>query len=614
LILKNIGEGFYLVHGEKPTLNVFVYNIIGVLPPTEVNYVIGRLLGNRYRILELIGEGGMALVYKAECTLLQRIVAIKILRPQYSSDKEFVERFRREAQSAASLSHPNVVNIFDVGQDGDTYYIVMEYISGTNLKDLIKKEAPFALTRTLRITLQISDALRHAHEHNIVHRDIKPHNILITSDGIVKVTDFGIARAVATSGYTQTGVVMGSVQYFSPEQARGLPVGPQSDLYSLGCVLYEMLTGEVPFTGESPIAIALKHLQEEPPLLAMLSSTQPKAVADVVKRTLAKDIEERYPSALVLSKEIQGILGLKPDQKEIEDYPTQVLDLPLNRKEKKEAIAENPKKTLKTRLVNFSIIFISIMVAFLLAGVGFLYLIPAKPEVSVPDLVGFEVGEAEKLAAENGLKINVVRREPDETVQPGGVLSQIPKAGMVVRRGRVIDVVLSLGIETVLVPNLTGKTLLEAEILLDQAGLKKGDVYSESNKNVPKDHIIRQKPAPNTKIQKGATIDIYRSLGPEYVEVPNFIGLPVVKVQSELASLGLVFDNSVIYKSSPYLKGNILDQKPLPGEVVPLNTEMSFIVSSGPAGFNTDYSSDLENDHEYQVGAEELILPLESEQ
>lgn len=552
--------------------------------------MIGSLLGNRYRILELIGEGGMALVYKAECTLLQRTVAIKILRSQYSSDKEFVERFRREAQSAASLSHSNVVNIFDVGQDGETHYIVMEYIAGTNLKELIKKEAPFALNRALRITLQISEALRHAHEHNIIHRDIKPHNILITNDGVVKVTDFGIARAVTTSGYTQTGVVMGSVQYFSPEQAKGLPVGPQSDLYSLGCVLYEMLTGEVPFQGESPIAVALKHLQEEPPLLKEIVAQHPKPFGVLIQRLLAKDLEKRYPSALVLSKDLQEILGLKPEHEEFEDYPTQILELPRLEEEKdpgKGQRAEKPKKTFKTRLLNFAAVLFSIFAALALAGVGYLYLIPAKPEVTVPNLVGFEVTEAEKLAEKNGLKLNVVKREPNETVQPGGILSQVPKPGMVVRKGRVIDVVVSSGIETVMVPDLTGKTLIEAEILLDQAGLKRGDIYSESNRNIPEDHIIRQKPAPNTKIQKGATVDIYRSLGPEYVEVPNFIGAPLVKVQSELPSLGLVFNNSVIYKTSPYLQGNILDQKPLPGEVVPINTEMSFVVSAGPTGIST---------------------------
>ncbi|MBA2132046.1 Stk1 family PASTA domain-containing Ser/Thr kinase [Capillibacterium thermochitinicola] len=551
--------------------------------------MIGRLLGNRYRIMELIGEGGMALVYKAECTLLQRVVAIKILREQFSADREFVERFRREAQAAASLSHSNVVNIFDVGQDGDIHYIVMEYIAGRNLKELIREEAPFSLNRALRIALQISEALRHAHEHNIVHRDIKPHNILITEDGLVKVTDFGIARAVTASGFTQTGVVMGSVQYFSPEQAKGLPVGPQSDLYSLGCVLYEMLTGEVPFTGESPIAIALKHLQEEPPLLDRLAAKYPKSVVDLLKRALAKDLDRRYPSALVLSKDIQEILGLKPDEMDFEDYPTQILDFTLEH----EVVAEEneaPKgrRSFKQSLQTFGVVLVSLMIALGLAGVGYLYLIPPRAEVAVPNFVGFEFSVAERLAHENGLKLNVVKREPDDTVQPDGVLSQVPKAGMIVRRGRVIDVVLSSGIETVLVPDLTGKTLTEAEILLDQAGLKRGDVYAESNRNVPKDRIVRQKPAPNTKIQKGASVDIYRSLGPEYVEVPNFIGSSLVKVQSELASLGLVFNDAVVYKTSPYPRGNILDQSPLPGEVVPLNTEMRFTVSSGPAGFNSE--------------------------
>jgi len=574
--------------------------------------VIGRLLGNRYKILELIGEGGMALVYKAECTLLQRVVAIKILRAQFSADGEFVERFRREAQAAASLSHPNVVNIFDVGQDGDIHYIVMEYIAGRNLKELINEEAPFPLNQALRITLQISDALRHAHEHNIVHRDIKPHNILMTEEGMVKVTDFGIARAVTASGYTQTGVVMGSVQYFSPEQAKGIPVGPQSDLYSLGCILYEMLTGEVPFTGESPIAIALKHLQEEPPLLGQLAATYPKRVVDLLKRALAKDLEKRYPSALVLSKDLQEILGLKPDQNKMEDYPTQVLELPL---ELEAAPTNNPtaeKKGFKKSFLSFSIIFASLCIALGLAGLGYLYLIPPRPEVTVPDFVGFEFSEAEKLAAENGLKLNVVKREANERVQPNGVLSQVPKAGMIVRRGREVDVVLSSGIETVLVPDLTGKTLIEAEILLDQAGLKRGDVYSESNKNVPKDRIVRQKPAPNTKIQKGAAVDIYRSLGPEYVEVPNFIGASLLKVQSELASLGLVFNNSVMYQTSPYQKGNILDQRPLPGEVVPLNTEMSFVVSSGPAGVNSEPMA--EENGTYQGATSEYLFTPERDE
>ena len=550
--------------------------------------MIGRLLGNRYRILELIGEGGMALVYKAECTLLQRVVAIKVLRSQFSADREFVERFRREAQAAASLSHPNVVNIFDVGQDGDIHYIVMEYIAGRNLKEVINEAAPLPLNQALRITLQISDALRHAHEHNIIHRDIKPHNILITEEGIVKVTDFGIARAVTASGYTQTGVVMGSVQYFSPEQAKGLPVGPQSDLYSLGCVLYEMLTGEVPFTGESPIAVALKHLQEEPPLLGRIAATYPKKVVEVLKRALAKDLNERYPSALVLSKDLQEILGFKPEQNGFDDYPTQILEWPLDQET---TLATNPapeKKGLKRHFLSALIVFTSLCLALGLAGLGYLYLIPARPEVTVPDFVGYEFSEAEKLAAENGLKLNVVKREASDRVQPNGILSQVPKAGMVVRRGREIDVVLSTGIETVVVPDLTGKTLIEAEILLDKAGLKRGDVYAESNKNVPKDRIVRQKPAPNTKIQKGAAVDIYRSLGPEYVEVPNFIGSSLPKVQSELASLGLVFNSSVVYQTSPYPKGNILDQRPLPGEVVPLNTEMSFVVSSGPAVVNPE--------------------------
>ncbi|NLY92130.1 MAG: PASTA domain-containing protein, partial [Firmicutes bacterium] len=355
-----------------------------------------------------------------------------------------------------------------------------------------------------------------------------------------------------------------------------------------------------------------KHLQEEPPLLGRLGATYPKRVVDLLKRALAKDLNERYPSALVLSKDLQEILGIKPAQNEFEDYPTQVLELPL---EQEAASATSPvpeKKGFKRRVLNLIVVFVSLGLALGLAGVGYLYLIPARPEVTVPDFVGFEFSEAEKLAAEKGLKLNVVKREANDRVQPNGILSQVPKAGMVVRWGREVNVVLSSGIEMVVVPDLTGKTLIEAEILLDQAGLKRGDVYAESNKNVPKDRIVRQKPAPNTKIQKGAAVDIYRSLGPEYVEVPNFIGAQLPKVQSELASLGLVFNNSVVYQTSPYLKGNILDQWPLPGEVVPLNTEMSFVVSSGPAGVNSEPAPT--EDEAYQGVTSEDLFTLEEDE
>ena len=558
--------------------------------------VIGQLLGNRYRILELIGEGGMALVYKAECLLLQRTVAVKVLRPQYSSDKEFVARFRREAQAAASLSHPNVVNIYDVGEDEGVHYIVMELIEGDNLKSLIRKEAPLPVNQALRIALQICEALRHAHDHNIIHRDIKPHNILLTTNGRVKVTDFGIARAISAGGFTQTGVVMGSVQYFSPEQAKGLPVGPQSDLYALGCVLYEMLTGEVPFTGESPIAIALKHIQEKPVPVEKLRPGLPPGVVRIIEKALAKDLEDRYPSAWSMLIDLRAVLGIEtPAEERSEDYPTQIISARVGKEretkeEKKECFAEEPeeeseKGAKKNR--SWAWLAITVFAAVLLFGVGFLFFIPSQPVTRVPDLTGLTLVEAKNQAAEYGLGVKTVRHDFSETVPLGHIITQDPKPGRSLRRGREIEVVLSRGKEMVVVPDLTGKTRIEAEIILEDAKLKLGDVYHEPSSEVPRGLVVRQKPAPNLQIERGATVDLYLSRGQDYVEMPNFIGRPLVEVQAELASLGLV-SNLVTEKYSVYPRGQILDHQPAPGSIVPVGTPVNFVVSGTPGRNNRE--------------------------
>ena len=244
--------------------------------------MIGKILGNRYEIVEKIGGGGMALVYKAKCKLLNRYVAIKILRSEFINDEEFINKFRRESQAAASLSHPNIVNIYDVGVEDNIYYIVMEYIKGNTLKQLIREKGKLDANEALDIAIKIADALHHAHENHIVHRDIKPHNILVTEDGRVKVTDFGIARAATTSTVTNTSNVIGSVHYFSPEQARGGYTDENSDIYSLGVVMYEMVTGRLPFEGDSPITVALKHIQEDIELPTSIESSVPKSVESII--------------------------------------------------------------------------------------------------------------------------------------------------------------------------------------------------------------------------------------------------------------------------------------------------------------------------------------------
>ncbi|MBP1759434.1 MAG: serine/threonine protein kinase, partial [Firmicutes bacterium] len=273
---------------------------------------MSKIFGERYEVLEKIGAGGMAIVYKAKDLLLNRVVTIKVLREQFVTDEDFIRRFRREAQSAASLSHPNIVSIYDVGKDGDTEYIVMEYVEGRNLKEIIREYAPLSTEQSINLARQITGAIQNAHENHIIHRDIKPHNILVTADGHAKVTDFGIARAVSSATVTHTGDIVGSVHYLSPEQAKGIQSNEQSDIYSLGIVLYELLTGKVPYDGETPIAIALKHLQQEPVPPSKLNPRIGKELEGVIMRAIAKSPEQRYLSAKELVEDLNHIQAGRP--------------------------------------------------------------------------------------------------------------------------------------------------------------------------------------------------------------------------------------------------------------------------------------------------------------
>ena len=270
--------------------------------------LVGRVIGNRYEIIEKIGEGGMATVYKAKCNILKRYVAVKVLRDEFTTDEEFIKRFNTEAQSAASLTHPNIVSIYDVGHEENIYYIVMELVQGKTLKDIINEDGTLPWKWALNVSIQVASALEMAHRNSIVHRDIKPHNIIITEDGIAKVTDFGIAKAVSNSTITAFGTTIGSVHYFSPEHARGGYTDAKSDLYSLGVVMYEMLTGRVPFDADTPVSIALKHMQEKPIEPIKLNPTIPYAVNKIIMKAMEKDPNERYQSATEMLKDLSMAL------------------------------------------------------------------------------------------------------------------------------------------------------------------------------------------------------------------------------------------------------------------------------------------------------------------
>lgn len=538
--------------------------------------MIGTILGNRYRLDELIGEGGMALVYKAECSLLQRPVAVKILRPQFASDIEFVERFRREAQSAARLSHPNVVNVYDVGQDHGLNYIVMEYVRGENLKELIRREAPFPVMRSLNIAKQISEALHHAHLNNVIHRDIKPHNILITTDGRLKVTDFGIARAISASTLTQDGSVLGSVQYFSPEQAKGAPAGVASDLYSLGCVIYEMLTGTVPFMGESPISIALKHLQEQAVPLREIRPDIPLAVERLVERALSKEPALRFPSALAMLREIQAIMGLSDLNNERElDLPTQVMQAAVPISQPKRGKPESRNMLL----ILLAVFGITVLVSGALIWWVFYGSVPS--EVRTPTFKGLSYDEALRLAEDSGLRLERTERWHDE-VRKGYIIDQETAPGMRVRKNSQIKVWLSKGPETVKVPPLQGMSPEQATSELYRVGL----VYEELLERITSTEIVAgmvadQDPQPDADVPLGSTVTVSLSMGDQYLLTESFVGKTLEYAVARLNELGLNY-NPNQEASTEYEAGLIVRQTPPPQEAVPVGTLVQLYVSSGP--------------------------------
>jgi len=561
--------------------------------------LIGELLGKRYKILEKIGEGGMALVYKARCSLLNRIVAVKVLKPQYSSDEEFVKRFRREAQAAASLSHPNIVNIYDVGKEQDIDYIVMEYVEGKTLKDIIKEEAPLEEKKAINIALQICDALFHAHKNHIIHRDIKPHNIIITEDNRVKVTDFGIARAATSSTLTDTGSVYGSVHYFSPEQARGGYVNEKSDLYSLGVVMYEMLTGRVPFKGNSPICVALKHLNEKVPPLSEYNKEISRGLEAIVLKAMAKDQCARYNTALELKNDLLNVshnpnFDISEYDKDSKNEETKILPA-VNRPfeeadggeqrvpstKGKKTKTRKKKSFLKTLLWLFVL---SLLVSGMMWGGFWIKDYLTVPLVEVPDVIGMTEEEAAREFRKVNLRYEVAERVFDES--PAGIIiDQSPKGGETVKVSRPpISVWISKGPKQVTVPNLIGKTEREAEVILSTFELKPGfreEVYSD---NFPKGVIIDQNPRASITVKTGTEVDYTVSLGkePQKLEMPNLIGMDFTKAQSVLNKLGLEIGSTQYKESHIYFSGQVLDQTPAPKSQVTEGQKIDLIISKGP--------------------------------
>lgn len=569
--------------------------------------MIGRILGNRYEIVEKIGSGGMSRVYKAKCRLLNRYVAVKILRPEFTSDEDFVKKFRREAQAAASLSHQNIVNIYDVGIDDDIYYIVMEYVEGKTLKDLIKEKKRLAPVKSAEIARQVCKALAHAHKNHIIHRDIKPHNILITRDGIAKVTDFGIARAVTSSTVTSTENVIGSVHYFSPEQARGGYVDEKSDLYSLGIVMYEMVTGQIPFEGESPISIALKHLQE--PLIppGELVENLPRGLEQIIVKATQKETAKRYYNAGEMLKDLNAFIDnndkvFNNQEDKYVDSPTIVMPAvkdnnndKMNDNREKPKYTKPPRKRRQKQILTTVIILIAFAI-LTFAGVYLLKEFMYVKTVEIPNIVGKTKEDAEKILNDSGLNMEVNKQQNNVDFPKGTIISQFPKAGNQNKITNPVLVIVSLGPEKTRVPDLINLSSYEAQINLKDAGLKEGEIEPRYSEQVVVGFIIDQNPKPGIWVDQGTTVDLVVSAGaePKEIEMPDVVGLEKQTAETRIQEAGLIVGDYYYQESDLVPKGYVISQSIDSGSIVEEGTSIKLGISNGREVVNENTSTQVE--------------------
>ena len=555
----------------------------------------GKLLGNRYEIIEKVGNGGMATVYKAEDKVLKRNVAVKILRDEFTTDEEFIKRFEIEAQSAARLVHPNIVSIFDVGVEENLYYIVMELIQGKTLKEIIIEErGPLPWKWSVNVAIQIASALEMAHKNNIIHRDIKPHNIIITEDGIAKVTDFGIAKAVSNSTITAFGTTIGSVHYFSPEHARGGFTDAKSDLYSLGVVMYEMVTGKVPFDADTPVSVALKHMQEDPEEPIEINPNLPGAVNKIIMKALKKDTTLRYQTASEMLSDLRRALK-NPDGEFVDDREydetakTQKINTDLygNIEEDSKNKNKNGKKEGKFKKFikehKALSIFIGLILLFALSLGGTLAFLNLTnpPEVELPNLVGMSKEEAQKEAENLKLKFEIKTEEFNKEVPEGFIISQDPKyiEKYNVKEGSTIIVVVSKGQEKTKVPNVKGKSQEEALQLLEEANLK-AEIIEETSKTVKEGYVISQETEPDKEAFAGDTIKIHISKGTgiKQVNVVSVTGQNEANAKTTLTGLGLKV-NVAYEEDTSKADGIVLKQSLEGGKTVDEGTTITITVN-----------------------------------
>lgn len=568
--------------------------------------MIGKRLSGRYKILDMIGGGGMANVYLAHDMILDRNVAVKMLRLDLTNDEEFIRRFRREAQSATSLTHPNIVSVYDVGEEDDLYYIVMEYVDGQTLKQYIQQNSPLKVAEAIGIMRQLTAAISHAHQNHIIHRDIKPHNILVDQNGNVKVTDFGIAMALSSTSITQTNSVLGSVHYLSPEQARGGMATKKSDIYSLGIVMFELLTGRLPFSGESAVSIALKHLQSETPSLRRWNPNIPQSVENIVLKATAKDPFHRYNSVEEMNEDL--ITALDPERKNepkflipIDEDATKAIPVITNDKpvenldetivhitdknnanikeEHKQGNGHDKKKRKK-----WPVILISTFILLVCLAIFSITVLPgllAPKDVKIPDVSGMKYHDAVTTLVSKGFVIGQTNDITDEQIDKGKVIKTEPEAGTTVKEGSKIDIYESLGTQQFELSDYTGRQLDEVLSLLESQNfkdIKKTEVYDDSDPGT----ILAQDPVSGKKVTPDVTILHFKvSKGPQKIILKNLTVYNTKGAQDYAQSAGLTIDASQQQYSDTVPAGMVISQSPPAGTEMNKGDNVSVVVSKG---------------------------------
>lgn len=567
-------------------------------------------LADRYELNQQLGAGGMAEVYLGRDRVLGRTVAVKTLLAQYAGDAHFIERFRREAQHAAALNHPNVVSVYDTGSDNGTYFIVMEYVDGRTLRDIIREEGPLLPERVAEIAADVCSGLAFAHGHDIIHRDVKPANIMITSSGGVKVADFGIARAASGDTVTQTAMVLGTAQYFSPEQAQSQPVDARSDLYALGVVMYEMLTRQVPFTGSSPVAIAYKHVKEEATLPSRINPDVPPDMEAIVMKAMAKNPANRYQNAQEMREDLLRALHGRPVEAtpvltdvtgviELAGDDTVVVD------RSRVSAPRRPPPTESERRRRTGIILLSVIIAAILGVAGWaLAGILGGPSLgTVPDVRGEPLNVAQQRLEADGFRVRIGPGVFSAEFEEGTVAAQDPPPGERLEEGELVTLTQSRGEELVTVPDVVGETQSRACKLIEDAGLE-GCVPSQaSSSSVPVGRVISQSPDADTRVTPDRTVVVVVSSGPQSVRVPNVVGLREDDARRILENDG--FDVQVIREpQSPECEeeaGRVCRQDPEAGETVEEGSTVTIHVAEEPEPEPPECSDGEDNDGDGEI-------------